>query len=390
MLGITIGIFAITIIFTLVNTLESAIAGNLAKLGNTVMFVHNWPWAQNDDDWFKYIGRPKMSYNDYRWLRDNLENVDAVTYEISTNDQTVKAGKNTIEGVELQGVTHENIVVFPREFQEGRYFSPIEVEAGRNVCIIGAKIAEILFEGDAAVGRDVTVRGKRLRVIGVFKKEGENPLGRSSDQLFMMPYPIMQRMFNERNRGVDKLVSVRAVSYEMVPKVENDIIGIMRRARSLKPKQEDDFSINKQEMLIESLGNIMKYLRIGGGFISVLALIVGGIGIANIMFVSVKERTREIGIQKALGARKPFILSQFLYEAVILCIIGGLMGIALTGGFAFLAQVIIDNIGMAVEVTVKAGDVILGIFISVVIGLAFGFLPAYFASKLDPVEAMRK
>lgn len=391
MLGITIGIFAITTIFTLVNTLESAVSKNLSELGNTVLFVHNWPWAEdNNDDWFKYIGRPQVNYRDYRALRDNLQNTDAVAYYITSGGNTVKAGKQSVEGVQLQAVTYDFITVQPRDFQEGRYFSQIEIESGRPVCILGWQIANTLFEGKSAIGQSVRVRGKKLTVIGVFEKKGQNPLGDSPDESFIMPYVLGQSMFSTRQRNVDKVIAIRATSYEKLPQVEGEVVGIVRKVRGLKPSQEDNFSINKQEMLVASIGNITKYLRIGGIFISLLSLGVGGIGIANIMFVSVKERTREIGIQKALGAVRGFILAQFLYEAVLLCLVGGAIGVLLTLLVAFLGQLAVSGAGMDIEVTVLMSDVIIGLVVSSSIGLVFGFLPAYFASKLDPVEAMRK
>jgi len=389
MLGISIGIFAITIIGTLVYSLENAITKNLSVLGNTVIYVHNWPWKDNSQDWFKYMNRPKVSYRDYEFLKMNLQNAEAICYEMTRGGQKVKHEKNSLDNVTLKGVTADYQKINDLQYQEGRYFSAIEVSAGRPVAILGYNVAKELFHNSNPIGSVIRIQGKFLTVIGVVAKQGAGIFGDSFDDRIVMPYPYFARMFNTQSRMGDKLITVKAFQYEQIPRLEDDIRGWMRAARGLKPFVEDNFAINKQEMLMTQLDAIFSSLRIGGIFISILSVFVGGFGIANIMFVSVKERTHEIGIQKSLGATRPFILFQFLIESVLLCIAGGIIGIILLFSVSALAQVIINNIDFDFKVMVSYKDLISGLILSIAIGIISGFSPSWQASKMDPVEAMR-
>ena len=389
MLGISIGIFAITIIGTLVFSLESAITRNLSALGNTVIYVHNWPWKDNSKDWFKFMNRPKVSQRDFEFLKMNLNNVQAVAYEITRGGQKIKAGKNSLENVTLKGVTADYQIINDLQYQYGRYFTPIEVNAGRPVAIIGFNVAKELFDGAEPIGQYIQCLGKKFLVIGVAEKQGAGIFGDSFDDRVVIPYPFMARLFNNQSRTGDKLITIKANSYDDVPRLEDDIRGWMRAARGLKPYNEDNFAINKQEMLMTQLDAIFTSLRIGGVFISILSVFVGGFGIANIMFVSVKERTHEIGIQKSLGATRMFILLQFLFESILLCIAGGILGILMLFGIAALAQLIINKLEFDFLILVSYKDLITGVILSIFIGLVSGFSPSWIAARLDPVEAMR-
>ena len=390
MLGISIGIFAITFVFTLVQTLQNAVTKDLESLGNTVMYVHNWPWRDNSQDWFKFFNRPKVSYADYLALKNNLKNIDGVALSISRRNATVRAGGFSTEGVVIEGVTFDFNQINTFDMESGRYFSPIEVEAGRPVCLVGVKVAENLFQTTEVEGRMITVRGRRLTIIGVIERQGSALFGPSRDEVVIVPFTLFAQMYNTNSRGIDKVISIRASSYEQLPEVEAETIGLIRQTRGLPPWREDNFSINKQEMLLAGIQPVFGALRVGGIIISIFAMLVGGVGIANIMFVSVKERTVEIGVQKALGAKKGFILSQFLVEAVILCVIGGLIGMGLMLLGAVLAQAGLNAAELTVEVSVSMAGLLAGLIFSVVVGLVAGFLPAYAAANLDPVEAMRQ
>ncbi|MCS6905896.1 MAG: ABC transporter permease [Bacteroidia bacterium] len=388
-LGISIGIFAITLVFTIVDSMQYSVSKNLASLGNTVLFVHNWPWKDNSEDWFKYFNRPKVSFSDYQRLKNFLSNVEGVSFEAIKRGATVKFKKLSVENITVRGITYDYQIIGNYNYAWGRYFTPIEVEAGRNVCILGFDLANNLFGSKDPIGQYINLRGQRLVVVGVLEKQGVSLFGESKDNELIIPYSVFIRNFDITQRKIDRVIAVKAISYEWVPKVENDITGIIRAARGLKPGVEDNFSINKQEALMKELANLFRYLHIGGIFISAFSLLIGGFGIANIMFVSVKERTKEIGIQKSLGATRNFILLQFLVESVILCIIGGILGMATFGLIAMVAKwwLSISKIGLEIVFSLK--NIFIGIVISIFIGILFGLLPSYHAAQLNPVDAMR-
>jgi putative ABC transport system permease protein len=388
MLGISIGIFAITLIGTMVYSLESAITRNLSALGNTVMYIHHWPWKDNSSDWYRFMNRPKVSYRDFEYLQANIPGT-LIAYEMTRGGQKVKVGKNSLENVTLKGVTWDYQSINDFQFQQGRYFTPIESSAGRLVCLLGFNVAKELFSGSNPVGQYVLFAGQKIQVVGVVEKQGSGIFGDSFDDRMVVPYPLMARIFNEQSRAGDRLITVKANSYEEVPRLEDEVRGWIRAARGLKPSMEDNFAINKQEMLMTQLDSIFSSLRIGGVFISILSILVGGFGIANIMFVSVKERTHEIGIQKSLGATREFILLQFLQESVLLCIAGGIIGIILLFIMSGLGQFIINKIEFDFKILISWTDLIYGIILSVAIGIISGFSPSWIAAKMDPVEAMR-
>lgn len=388
MVGISIGIFAITLIGTLVYSLESAITRNLSALGNTVMYIHHWPWKDNSADWFRFMNRPKVSFRDFEYLETNIPDA-LIAYEMTRGGQKIKYGKNSLENVSLKGVTWQYQKINDFQFQFGRYFTPIESSAGRMVCILGFNIARELFGSANPIGEMVVLGGQKLQVVGVVEKQGSGIFGDSFDDRMVIPYPLMARLFNESNRSGDRLITVKAPSYEAVPRLEEEVRGWIRSARGLKPSMEDNFAINKQEMLMTQLDSIFVSLRIGGVFISILSILVGGFGIANIMFVSVKERTHEIGIQKSLGATREFILLQFLQESILLCIAGGIIGILLLFGSAALGQLIIDKIEFDFRILISWMDLFYGLILSIAIGIISGFSPSWVAAKMDPVEAMR-
>lgn len=391
MLGISIGIFSITMIFTLVNTLQYSVTLNLSSLGSTILYVHNWPWKDNSEDWFKYFNRPKVSLADYEKLNNELKYTSAINFSYIKNASTVKYLKKTAEGTQIVGCTYDFIFVNNFEIEKGRFLSGFEISGARKVCVLGNQVAKNFFDKSInPIGEEIIIRGKKFKVVGVVAPQGDmNIFGPSIDYQVIIPYTTFANTFDVTKRSVDRLITVKAENPEKVYEVENQIVGLLRAKRGLKPSQEDNFSINKQEALMNQFDQIFGSLNIGGTVISLFSLLVGGFGIANIMFVSVKERTVEIGIQKALGSTQFFILQQFLLEAIILCVIGGLMGIFFLLGVSGILQWLIYMADLKFVMTIKWQDILLGIGLSAMIGILSGFLPAYTASKLDPVEAMR-
>ncbi len=285
------------------------------------------------------------------------------------------------------GCTRDFVFVNNFELEKGRFLSEFEINGARKSCVLGNQVAKNFFGPFTnPIGEEILIKGKKFKVVGVIAPQGDmNIFGPSIDFQVIIPYTTFANTFDVTKRTVDRLITVKAESPDKVYEVENQIIGLIRA----KPTQEDNFSINKQEALMKQFDQIFGALNIGGSVISLFSLLVGGFGIANIMFVSVKERTVEIGIQKALGSTQFFILQQFLLESIILCVIGGLIGIFFLFAVSGLLQWLIYLAELKFVMTIKWQDILLGIGLSVMIGIISGFLPAYTASKLDPIEAMR-
>lgn len=392
MLGVATGIFAITGILTMVNSLQNSITSNLSALGNTTIFVHHWPWAENRDDWYKFINRPKVSYRDFQRLKSNLDGVKAVGYEVTARGQTIQAEGRSASMVDVGGITHDQEIIKQIKFAEGRFFSDLESHLGKNVCILGYNIARALFPGDMAIGNYVRVGKRRLMVIGVQEKQGGNffPGMPSEDDKVYVPYKAMSQMYSLNSRGIDKVITIKAAAYEDLPNVEQSTIALMRASRGLKPRMEDNFAINKQEALMQRFESIFGYLETGGWVISIFSILIGGFSIGNIMYISVRERTSEIGVQMALGSSRDFVLFQFLTEAIMLCLVGGLMGILITIGLGSLIQVGLSQTDLALEVSFAIRDMGIGLFVAFIIGLVAGLVPASMAARLDPVVAIRQ
>jgi putative ABC transport system permease protein len=382
LLGITIGIFCVISVFTIFDSMESAIRKSIASLGSNVVYIQKWPWSMGSDyPWWKYYQRPEATLEDMRELEKRSTLYDAMAFMSQVN-KTVKYQGNYMENVGVLGVSQDFDKVWKFELSDGRYFSPSESSSGKNIAVIGADVASGLFEGLDPVGRRIKVFGRNIDVIGVITKEGEDFFGNSNDKTIYLPVNYFKTLVDLNEVGTTLVVKAKPlVSNE---ELKDELTGAMRSIRKLKPSAEDNFSINETDIISKGFDNVFGVITIVGWIVGCFSLLVGGFGIANIMFVSVKERTSIIGVQKALGAKNYFILLQFLFEAVFLALIGGLFGLII-----ILLLTILVSSTTSFHLILTQGNIFLGIGVSAVIGLISGIIPAFSASRLDPVEAMR-
>ncbi|HEK20784.1 ABC transporter permease [Mucilaginibacter sp. 44-25] len=385
LLGVTIGIFTIIAVSSAVDTLRNNLQKSVNKLGSNSIYIQKWPWVGEENfPWWKYMQRPVPKLRDFDQISRRSQTAKAISYEISIDNRTVKYGSNTVDGAQIDAVSHDHDKTWNFDLQDGRYFTEIESRTGAPVTVIGADIASNLFPDGNALGKQIKIMGRKITIIGVFTKEGKDMLGITSDNEILLPLNFAKNVIDIESDKYGPQIVVRGKDNLTDVEVESEVRGIMRSVHSIRPGAEDDFSLNKSTILTNQLDKVFGVLNKVGFVIGIFSVLVGGFGIANIMFVSVKERTNIIGIQKSLGAKNYFIMLQFLIEAVALCILGGLIGLFFVYLITFAVKAIFD-----VQVVLDAGNIIYGIGISVVIGMFSGILPAWFAAKLDPVEAIR-
>ncbi|MGK7395249.1 MAG: ABC transporter permease [Candidatus Cyclobacteriaceae bacterium M3_2C_046] len=386
LLGVTIGIFAIIAVFTLVDSLERSIKNSFSFLGANNINIQKWPYVfENNFPWWEFINRPQPTYGEFTFLEENLNNYQAISIYAIKGNVTLKHESNNKGGNNLFGVSYQHNEVFEVPVMEGRYFSVYEVEIGRNVAVIGYDIAQALFPFQEPLGQEIKIKGLKYVVIGVMEKEGKNFIGTpSNDDNCYIPYKSFSKLYySGRQYGIESIITVKGLDQDKgLVDLEGELRGLMRSKRGLKPKQDDDFALNRPEMIANQISSVFDVISIAGWVIGSFSILVGGFGIANIMFVSVKERTSIIGIQKSLGAKNYFILFQFLFEAVFLSLIGGGAGLLLVYLLSFI------SLG-SLELTLTITNIILGVGVSSVIGIVSGIIPAMVASRLDPVIAIR-
>jgi putative ABC transport system permease protein len=387
LLGISIGIFCIIGVLSAVDSLQTSVSGSLAKLGNDVVYVDKWPWKDNSDDWWDYIQRPFPDNDDYEALRDKLVTASTVAYWTVPGTRTVKYNEKAVEGGYLFVATFEINRLFNLDINRGRYWSAAEYRTGSDKIILGHVMVEELFGSIDPIGKDVKIQGRKYQVIGTLAPSGDdliNPL--DFDNAIMVGYNNASRFVNlKTRRRFGGTVGVKAREGVEVPQLIDDIRGIMRNSRELRPREDDNFALNELSMTADALGNIFGVLNIIGFVIGGFSILVGAISVANIMFVSVKERTGLIGVKKALGARQYIILLEFLTESIILCVIGGLMGLAMVVGITTILNGFLPGFQIYLSVTYA----ITGVILSAVVGILAGLVPALLAARMDPVEAMR-
>ena len=378
-LGIIIGIFAVTGMATAIDGLNQAFERSAQAFGTDVMYVEKWPWVSNDD-WDLMRNRPDMKLEYAPALERKATLLSAVA-PVVVKRAKVTTGKHSMEDAFVTGTTDSYNSASGNKDIDGRFFSSEESNGGRPVCVIGATIAETVFPNADPIGQEIKVGGFPYTVLGLYEKQG-GMFGRfTTDSRVFIPIRSFQTHFGSRSWVT---INVRVAEITKMEDAKIEIEGIMRQIRRLAPGKPNNFSINAQEILTETFGQFTFVVGAIGLFITGLSLFVGGIGIMNIMFVSVTERTKEIGIRKAIGARRRTILMQFLIEAAVLCLIGGLIGLV-------IAFVIVQVINSAFDLgaTMPLSIVFIAVMVSLVVGLTSGFMPAYRAAKMDPVEALR-
>ncbi len=384
-LGVIIGIVAVTLMGTAIGGIQTGFDKSMAVFGDDVLYVEQWPWRQVDD-WWNYRDRKKIR-TEYaepinRMIAATANSNLVVAVPSSAFFRSVKHADNEVNNILVRGTVSDYIITSTFEFKEGRFFNDIESRDGANVCVIGYDVADALFPSQSPLDKSVLINGQSFKVIGVISRQGTFLGLFSLDAIVVMPLPAFQKYFSAKS---DSDILVKVKDKTRLADAKDELTGLMRRVRALPPEKKDDFSINEQQALKSTLDPIKNSIAIAGLFITGLSLFVGAIGIMNITFVSVKERTKEIGTRKALGARRRTILLQFLIESTALCLVGGLIGLS-------VAYIMCFGIGAAFPsfpIKFSLGLVLVSMLVSILTGLVSGFAPAWSASRLDPVTALR-
>ncbi len=384
LLGITIGIFLIISVFTLVASLEKSIRGSFETLGDDSIFIEKMPWGPEKDGeyaWWEYMQRPNVTLREARQLKGRMNSAKAVSFLASTT-RNLEHDNSNAENTVVVAVTEgfENFISV--DIEKGRLFTTSELESTRRICVLGNDVSAQLFGTGDALGQTVKIGGFSATVIGVLQKAGTSLLGSGTDEWAIVPVEF-GRMVMPLDR-VKTQLGLKPKDLVGFEALENEVIMNMRSIRMLRPTEDRNFALNKSSMLSNGMDEFFGFLNLAGLIIGGFSILVGGFSIANIMFVSVRERTNIIGIQKALGAKQNFILFQFLFESIALCVIGGIIGLVLIYFGTLIATAI-----TGFDLVLTLGNIAIGIAFSVGIGLVSGLIPAYMAARLEPVEAMR-
>jgi putative ABC transport system permease protein len=385
-LGVMIGIVAVTLMGTAIRGIDLGFDRSMAGFGDDVLYVEQFPWTTSDDFW-QFRNRPDIKLSFVDRLNQIIEESPSSLLELAVaapaSIQTVSYGKREISNVYTTGTTYQYAYLSGTDCDKGRFINEAESRGGRNVCVVGRDVADGLFGAEDPMDKVIRVRDQEYQVIGVFAKQGSFLGIFSWDAQVVIPLNSYTKYFKSNQENAS--IRVKVKDKTRIAEAKEELRGDFRRIRGLLPEQEDNFAINEQKLLRASIEPVKMGLAIAGMFITGLALFVGAIGIMNITFVSVKERTREIGTRKALGARRRTILIQFLIEAVSICLIGGAVGLVLAFGLFVLVGVVFPNFPMQFSPIL----VVTALFISVVTGIISGFAPAWQAASLNPVEALR-
>ena len=384
LLGVTIGIFSIIAVLAAVDSLDKKIKNDLSSLDKNTVYLFNGSFGPSEIPRWKREQFPPMKYEEYLFLKNNLPGVQEMAFQLFVRSETIKNDEKSVSDVNVVPVSHEFISIQGLQFEQGRFYNEVESNSGAAVIVIGSDIATTLFGDIDPIDKTVRLYGQRFTVIGVLKKQGAGMFGDSDDASVYLPVNFLRRMYGDNNKSMTKVIVIKPEKGVDMVAFRAALSQKLRTMRGLKTSEIDNFFINVFSGFTDLIDGFIGSLNLGGWVIAGFSLLVGGFGVANIMLVSVKERTNLIGIQKSLGAKNRFILFQFLFEAVILCLIGGVIGILMVWSIAALLSAVLDF-----DFVLSFKNICLGTGLAMLIGLVSGILPAISASKLDPVEAIR-
>ena len=380
-MGIIIGILAVVTTMTVANGLGNNFKESISAIGSDVLYVSRMPWIFTGN-FFEFRNRPNLTFKHSEKLERRLKTTRAVNPTTGTN-RNVKYRSKVLEGIPVIGTTDNQIFVSSSVPDNGRFLTALDVQSKKYVCVIGSDIKENLFKDMDPINKKMKIGRYNFRVVGVMEKQGSAGFfgGPNFDRQVFVPISSFMKAYGGSNRAFS--IAVKAPSQEAMQDFRYELIGEMRKIRKLKPMEQDNFSINTMDTLMNAYNNVMGVVVIIGLVITSISLFVGGIGVMNIMFVSVTERTREIGIRKAVGAKRRAILTQFLFESAAICLVGGFLGVMLSFGVAALINKLL------LPASVSMPIVIVALLISILVGVLSGIIPAFRASRLNPIEALR-
>jgi putative ABC transport system permease protein len=384
LLGVTIGIFSIIAVLAAVDSMDKKIKEDLSDMDMNTVYLMKFSFGPSEVPRWKREQFPNVTYEEFEALKRSVKGIDKMSFNLFTRNENIKYEDKTVNSIRVKPSTNEFFDIEPFKIETGRLFNESESNSGTPVIVIGSEVAEGLFGNANPLGKKIRLYGQKFSVIGVLKKQGEGTFGDSNDVAVFFPVNFLRRMYGDNNKSLTPAILIKPEKGIDIEEFKAEVSQKLRTMRGIKPGEIDSFFMNVLSGFTDFIDNILGTMTMVGAGITFFSLLVGGFGIANIMFVSVKERTNLIGIQKALGARNKFILFQFLFEAVILSVIGGLIGMLLVWVIALVLSSALDF-----EFVLSMSNMLIGTGLAIFIGLVSGIIPAIGASRLDPVEAIR-